>query len=83
MYPLVYAIPRGVVQDIEYAGYRIPAGWYVDISPMLTHRLPELYADPDRFAPARAEDKKHPFALIGFGSGLRSCLVKNTAKVYY
>lgn len=79
LYPPVYGIPRGVVKDIEYAGYHIPAGWYVDISPMLTHRLPELYAnpdhfDPDRFAPPREEDKKHPFALIGFGSGPHSCL---------
>jgi len=67
------------VKDIEYAGYHIPAGWYVDISPMLTHRLPELYTDPDRFAPERfapprEEDKKHPFALVGFGSGPHSCL---------
>ncbi|WP_026734343.1 cytochrome P450 [Fischerella sp. PCC 9605] len=79
LYPPVYGIPRGVVKDIEYAGYRIPAGWYVDISPMLTHRLPELYTDPDRFdperfAPPREEDKKHPFALVGFGGGPHSCL---------
>ena len=79
LYPPVYSIPRGVVKDIEYAGYHIPAGWYVDVSPMLTHHLPELYPnpelfDPDRFAPPREEDKKHPFALIGFGSGPHSCL---------
>jgi cytochrome P450 len=79
LYPPVYGIPRGVVKDIEYAGYCIPAGWYVDVSPMLTHRLPELYAepnrfDPDRFAPPREEDKQHPFALVGFGSGPHSCL---------
>jgi len=79
LYPPVYGIPRGVIKDIEYAGYRIPAGWYVDVSPMLTHRLPELYAepdrfDPDRFAPPREEDKQHPFALVGFGNGPHSCL---------
>ena len=79
LYPPVYSIPRGVVKDINYAGYHIPAGWYVDISPMLTHRLPELYTepdrfDPDRFAPPREEDKKHPFALVGFGSGSHACL---------
>ena len=79
LYPPIYGIPRGVVKDIEYAGYCIPAGWYVDVSPMLTHRLPELFADPDRFdpdrfAPPREEDKQHPFALIGFGSGPHGCL---------
>ncbi len=79
LYPPVYGIPRGVVKDFEYAGYHIPAGWYVDISPMLSHRLPELYPnpdgfDPDRFASPREEDKKHPLALVGFGSGPHSCL---------
>ncbi len=79
LYPPVQNISRGVVKDIYYAGYCIPAGWYVDISPLLTHRLPEIYTDPDRFdpdrfAPLREEDKKHPFALVGFGSGPHSCL---------
>lgn len=78
LYPPVYSIPRGVVKDIDYAGYRIPAGWYVDISPMLTHRLPELYTEPDRFDPSRfappREEDKHPFALVGFGSGSHACL---------
>lgn len=79
LYPPVYGIPRGVVKDIEYAGYHIPAGWFVDLSPMVTHRLPELFPEPDRFdperfAPPREEDKKHPFALVGFGSGPHGCL---------
>lgn len=79
LYPPVQNISRGVLKDIEYDGYRIPAGWMVDVSPLLTHRLPELYAepdrfDPDRFAPPREEDKQHPFALVGFGSGPHVCL---------
>jgi cytochrome P450 len=46
---------------------------------MLTHRLPELYTEPDRFDPdrfalPREEDKKHPLALVGFGHGSHSCL---------
>lgn len=79
LYPPVYGIPRGVVKDFDYGGYRIPAGWYIDISPMLTHRLPELWSEPDRFdperfAPPREEDKQHPFALVGFGGGVHGCL---------
>lgn len=79
LYPPIYGIPRGVTKDIEYAGYCIPSGWIVIVSPMLTHRLPELYSepdrfDPDRFAPPREEDKKHPCALLGFGNGSHSCL---------
>ncbi len=79
LYPPVQNISRGVVKEIEYDGYRIPAGWMVDVSPMLTHRLPEIYAnpdsfDPDRFAPPREEDKQHPFSLVGFGGGSHVCL---------
>jgi retinoid hydroxylase len=79
LYPPVQNMSRGVLKDIEYDGYRIPAGWMVDVSALLTHRLPELYAepdrfDPDRFAPPREEDKQHPFALVGFGSGPHVCL---------
>ena len=79
LYPPVQNMSRGVLEDIEYDGYRIPKGWMVDVSPLMTHRLPELYAepdrfDPDRFAPPREEDKQHPFALVGFGSGPHVCL---------
>ncbi|WP_310483551.1 cytochrome P450 [Chamaesiphon sp. VAR_48_metabat_403] len=70
---------RAVVEDIEYAGYIIPAGWYVLIFPHMTHRMPEIYKDPDafdpdRFAPPREEDKKYPYSLIGFGGGAHSCI---------
>ena len=79
LYPPLYTIPRGVIEDVEYAGYRIPKGWYVVLSPLLTHRLSELYSephcfDPERMAPTRSEDKKHPFALLGFGGGSHKCI---------
>ena len=86
LYPPIYTIPRGASADLEYAGYLIPKGWQVVISPFITHRLPELYAaperfDPNRFAPPRQEDKKHPFALIGFGGGAHKCLGYELAKM--
>jgi retinoid hydroxylase len=79
LYPPAFGIGRGVTADIEYAGYKIPAGWYVFVFPMLTHHMPEIYRepdlfDPDRFAPPREEDKKQPFSLIGFGGGVHSCM---------
>jgi retinoid hydroxylase len=79
LYPPAHALSRAVVEDIEYAGYKIPAGWYVAVFPSLTHQLPEIYRepdlfDPDRFSPPREEDKKQPFSLIGFGGGVHGCL---------
>jgi retinoid hydroxylase len=86
LYPPVGFIPRGVLQDIEFGGYRIPAGWTIILSPLFTHRLPEIYAepdlfDPDRFAPPRAEDSQDPYALIGFGAGIHSCIGVEFAKM--
>jgi retinoid hydroxylase len=79
LYPPAFAISRMAISDIEYGGYLIPAGWFIFIFPMLTHRLPEIYQDPDsfdpdRFAPPREEDKKYPYSLIGFGGGVHSCI---------
>jgi retinoid hydroxylase len=79
LYPPAIGLIRGVIEDIDYKGYLIPAGWCVLIFPMLTHRLPEIYQEPDlfdpnRFAPPREEDKKYSYSLIGFGGGLHSCI---------
>jgi retinoid hydroxylase len=79
LYPPAAGLARVATADIEYAGYNIPAGWYVMIFPQLTHRMPEIYRepdlfDPDRFAAPREEDKQHSYSLIGFGGGVHSCL---------
>lgn len=86
LYPPAGALMRGVVEEIEFDGYLIPVGWNVIIMPLLTHRLPEIYAepdkfDPDRFAPPREEDIKHPYSLIGFGGGVHSCIGVEFAKM--
>lgn len=70
---------RGVVKEIEYGGYLIPPGWGIMVGQALTHQLPTLFTnpktfDPSRFAPPREEDKKNPYALIGFGIGAHRCI---------
>ncbi len=77
---------RGVVKEIEYAGYSIPPGWGIIVAQALTHKLPTLYAnpekfDPERFAPPREEDKKEPYGLIGFGAGEHICIGMEFAKM--
>jgi sterol 14-demethylase len=39
---------------------------------------PECF-DPDRFAPPREEDAKHPWAYVPFGGGRHRCLGANFA----
>ena len=54
------------------------------MAPALSHLLPDVFADPqkfnpDRFAPPASEEKQHPYALIGFGGGKHRCMGKNFA----
>jgi len=57
----------------------IPKGDTVITSPAVAQRLPHVFSnpdkfDPDRFAPGREEDKKWPFAYLGFGGGMHACM---------
>ncbi|MCZ2114859.1 MAG: cytochrome P450 [Anaerolineae bacterium] len=75
---------RDVDEEIEIGGYVIPAGWKVQVSSEIAHRLPEFFDEPDyydplRFSPERAEDKADRFALIGFGGGTHKCIGMNFA----
>ncbi|NMG10058.1 cytochrome P450 [Brasilonema sp. UFV-L1] len=84
LYPPTSLIVRGVVKEIEFAGYQIPPGWTIIISQFVTHRLSSTYTnpeefDPDRFAPPREEDKKVPFSLLGFGGGAHVCIGREFA----
>jgi sterol 14-demethylase len=45
------------------------------LSTTVTHRLPDLYDDPDTFYPDRyLENPKAVHQLIGFGGGTHRCL---------
>ena len=77
---------RYVRETIEVGDYTIPAGWLVQTSSILTHNWEEMFAnptqfDPLRYAPDRAEDKKHRFGLIGFGGGIHRCTGMNFANM--
>ena len=79
MYPPVPFGPRGTVDDVEFDGYRIPAGTSVMYSIAASHLLPSVWQeparfDPDRFAPPREEHRREQYALVGFGGGPRRCL---------
>lgn len=76
--PVMSHYARTTTRDYELDGYRVPRGWLTILCPGVAHRLPEIFADPDvydpdRFAPDRAEDKRHPHALIGFSGGFYRC----------
>jgi len=56
-------------------GYEYPTGTNVLLSPYVTHRMPEIYPEPDRFMPRRWIGVQHqPFTFIPFAGGVRHCL---------
>ena len=49
------------------------------ISPLVSHYQRDIWSDPftfdpERFAPHRAEDRRHRFAWIPFGGGVHKCI---------
>jgi cytochrome P450 len=78
-YPPLPVIPRVATEGFAFAGFEIPAGSMVVISPIHTHHMPEWWHapfefDPERFSPGRAEDQRHSHSWIPFGGGPHHCL---------
>lgn len=80
LYPPVWFGPRLSVKPFTFAGRQVPAGVHVIHSSWVTHRLPELFADPEAFVPERfapeARRRLPPGAYIPFGGGRRICIGK-------
>lgn len=78
LYPPAWFIERSIHEDDVVGGYELKAGAIVALVPWVTHRLPHLWADPDRFDPDRflpEREKARPrFAYFPFGGGQRLCI---------
>src|SRR5262249_49671677 len=79
MHPPLILLMRRVLRDLVVGDHVVPAGSIALAAPAAAHRIPEVFAnpdryDPDRFGPGRHEDRKHRHALIGFGSGHHRCI---------
>ncbi|HEY7488515.1 MAG TPA: cytochrome P450 [Streptosporangiaceae bacterium] len=76
MYAIAWITPRTASADDVIDGVRIKGGSTVIVSPFLTHRLDDVWPqpqifDPQRFAPGRS---RHRFAYLAFGAGPHQCL---------
>lgn len=59
----------------ELGGYPVPQGATIIYSEFITHRLPEIYAQPDRFLPERwATLHPSPYAYLPFAAGPHLCI---------
>lgn len=76
LYPPVPYYARDAARDDELAGFDIPQGTAVMLSPYYSHRHPEFWANPDAFEPERWESgpASHPHAFHPFATGPRICI---------
>jgi cytochrome P450 len=78
LYPPAWIGSRYSVREFEFAGVHVPAGAYVHYSSWASHRLPEVFPEPDAFIPDRfapeARAKLPRGAYVPFGGGTRTCI---------
>ncbi|WP_162941960.1 cytochrome P450 [Desertimonas flava] len=79
LHPPVWLISRTAVADDVVAGYTVPAGALVCVSPWLLHRRTDVWGDDvDDFVPDRFSQRGDVFApggsFLPFGAGPRQCI---------
>ncbi len=80
LYPPAWIGPRRAVREFEFGGYTVPRGAYVNYCSWASHRLPEVFPDPEAFVPERfTRERKAALprgAYVPFGGGQRVCIGK-------
>lgn len=72
--PAVFTF-RLATEACELGGYALPKDSGVFLSHYVTHRMPEIYAEPARFNPARwAQLDVSPYEYLPFSAGPRMCI---------
>ncbi|XP_029117801.2 abscisic acid 8'-hydroxylase 3-like [Elaeis guineensis] len=73
--------PRVVIENCVIEGFELKKGWHVNVDATQIHYDPLFYKDPLEFDPSRFDEMQKPYTFIPFGSGVRTCLGINMAKV--
>jgi cytochrome P450 len=78
LYPAAWIGPRRSIEPFEVASVRVPGGVPVNYSSWASHRLPDVWEEPDAFRPERfapgAREQLPKGAYVPFGGGSRTCL---------
>jgi cytochrome P450 len=80
LYPPAWIGPRRAMRDFEFGGYQVPAGAYVNYCSWASHRIPEVFPQPEAFIPERFQRERKAAlpkgAYVPFGGGQRICIGK-------
>ncbi len=80
LYPPAWIGPRRAVRAFEFGAYTVPRGAYVNYCSWASHRIPEVFPDPEAFIPERfTRERKAALprgAYVPFGGGSRICIGK-------
>jgi cytochrome P450 len=80
LYPPAWVGPRRTVRDFEFEGRHVPARAYINYSSWASHRLPDVFPDPEAFIPERFTPERKAAlpkgAYVPFGGGSRICIGK-------
>ena len=77
LYPPVWTMIRHLSEERTIAGYRLPAGATLLMSPWVVQRDPRWWPEPDEFQPQRwlaSGAAPHRYAYFPFGGGPRQCI---------
>jgi cytochrome P450 len=80
LYPPAWIGPRRAVRDFEFDGHSVTRGTYVNYCSWASHRIPEVFPEPEAFIPERfTRERKAALprgAYVPFGAGSRICIGK-------
>ncbi|MBA3470564.1 MAG: cytochrome P450 [Herpetosiphonaceae bacterium] len=74
LFPTVFMSARKATQPFQLGPYELPEGMTVIFSEYMTHRMPELFPEPNRFLPERWNTiDPSPYEYLPFSTGARMC----------
>jgi cytochrome P450 len=80
LYPPAWIGPRRAIREFEFGGCTVPRDAYVNYCSWASHRLPEVFPEPEAFIPERfTRERKAALprgAYVPFGGGSRICIGK-------
>ncbi|KAF5298333.1 hypothetical protein FQR65_LT01111 [Abscondita terminalis] len=84
--PISVGIGRILDKDAQFSNFNVPRGTVVVSQNQVSCRLKEYFPDPNEFRPERwlknqrQYQQPHPFLVIPFGHGARSCIARRLAE---